>query len=150
MCWGHWWPCPRPLGLHRALQPGGGLSYSFLLPASWSKVCLVLSPMWLPVVTQSCAITKGLGWLPPWHHHQVSVLPSHGWDKLECGTRSSRPARCHALTLSPNRGMATSVDSTTPRGCWPILGCTCSLFLPEAHLHQCPPIVALLTALTYL
>lgn len=25
-----------------------------------------------------------------------------------------------------------------------------SSFLPEAHLHQCPPIVALLTALTYL
>lgn len=98
------------------------------------------------------------------------VLPNHQWAGSHPGTitRSlSWPAMAGTswdvaleepqgpqdaihLTLSPNRGIATSVGSTTPAGCWPIPCHTCPLFLSEAHLHQCPPIVALLTARIYL
>lgn len=142
-CWGHWWPCPRPPGLHRSLQARWRLVLPFLL------ACLVEQNVLAPV-TQSCTIAQGLGLA-------LALTPSSGpclgpsWlGQAGCGTRASRPARCHALTLSPNRGMATSVGSITPAGCWPIPCCTCPLFLPEAHLHQSLPIAALLTALTYL
>lgn len=30
-CWGHWWPCPRPPGLHRALQARWRLVLPLLL-----------------------------------------------------------------------------------------------------------------------
>lgn len=146
MCWGHWWPYPQPPGLHRALQARWRLvlTPSSCLPpgAKSAGSCHLCGGLWSPSLAQS---PRGWGWLPPWHHHQVPVLAPHDWDKLGCGTRgASRPARCHALTLSPNRDTATSVGSTTPAAC------TCPLFLPEAHIHQFPLIVALLTALTYL
>lgn len=148
--WDHW--CISPASWAALGSPGqveACLTPSCLLPGAKSAgSCHPCGGLWSPSLAQS---PRGWGWLTPWHHHQVPVLAPHGWDKLGCGTSGvSRPARCHALTLSPNRGIATSVGSTTPAGCWPIPCCTCPLVLPEACIHQFLTIVALLTALTYL
>lgn len=42
-CWGHWWPCPRPPGLHRSLQARWRLVLPFLL------ACLLQQNVLAPV-----------------------------------------------------------------------------------------------------
>lgn len=149
-CWGHWWPCPWPPGLHRALQAGWRLVLALLL------ACLLEQSLLGPVThVVACGhpvlcnqpgvgtgsrpgnITRSLSW---------SLMAGTSCDVALELKASKMP--CSDFVIKLWRGHQCGFQH--PTGCWPIPCCTCPLFLPEAHLHQSPPITALLTALTYL